>query len=80
MRRCKKAASQAPVADVDEYIEKTIGISYDVPRLSPADVATLIEDALPPLVLTTTMIGVRRIELATPPTDGQMERSVWCPK
>jgi len=47
----REALSQAPVADADEYIEKTIGISYDVPRLSAADVAAMIDEAAPPLDL-----------------------------
>lgn len=40
-----------PVADADEYIEKTISISYDVPRLSDEDVDSLIESAQMPLDL-----------------------------
>jgi hypothetical protein len=47
----REALSQAPVADADEYIEKTIGISYDVPRLSSTDVAAMIDEAGPPLNL-----------------------------
>jgi energy-coupling factor transporter ATP-binding protein EcfA2 len=43
--------SSSPVASADEYIEKTIGISYDVPRLSPTDVTTMIDDAEPPFAL-----------------------------
>jgi hypothetical protein len=50
----REAFSQTPVADADEYIEKTIGISYDVPRLSIADVAVMIDEADPPLSLSDT--------------------------
>jgi hypothetical protein len=42
--------SDLPIVDADEYIEKTIGVSYDVPRLSTADVDQMIvaaEVALP---------------------------------
>ncbi len=47
----RDAASNVQVADADEYIEKTIGISYDVPRLSTDDVAELINGAGVPLML-----------------------------
>jgi len=43
--------SSAAVADADEYIEKTIAISYDVPRLSRDDVAVLIDRASLPIDL-----------------------------
>jgi KAP family P-loop domain len=46
-----EAGSPAPVIDADEYIEKTVAISYDVPRLSSTDIAALIDEARPPLEL-----------------------------
>jgi hypothetical protein len=45
--------AEQPVADADEYIEKTINISYDVPRLSDDDVDSMIADADSPLGLVT---------------------------
>ena len=47
----REVLADAPVADADEYIEKTIGISYDVPRLSATDVGEMIAEADPPLKL-----------------------------
>ena len=38
-----QGAAQPPFISADEYLEKTISISYDVPRLSETDVDTLID-------------------------------------
>lgn len=40
-----------PLVNPDEYIEKTIALSYDVPRFSDEDVDALIADAQTPLPL-----------------------------
>jgi hypothetical protein len=50
--RMQAGDALATVMDADEYIEKTIAISYDVPRLSSADVAVLIDEAGSPMELT----------------------------
>ncbi len=42
--RAGEAASGQAFIDPDEYIEKTISISYDLPRLSAKDALRLIED------------------------------------
>ena len=39
-----EAAQGQSLIDADEYIEKTISLSFDVPRLSDADVLELIEE------------------------------------
>jgi hypothetical protein len=43
--------TRAPFITVDEYLEKTISISYDVPRLSGADVDILMDSVSLPFTL-----------------------------
>jgi KAP family P-loop domain len=50
--RYKTAAPEALLVDPDEYIEKTIAVSFDVPRLSAPDIQSLIDAAHLPLELT----------------------------
>jgi hypothetical protein len=46
-----RGAAQPPFISADEYLEKTISISYDVPRLSESDVDVLIDAASLPFRL-----------------------------
>lgn len=49
--RYKATSAELLFVDPDEYIEKTIAVSFDVPRLSELDIASIIESAGLPLEL-----------------------------
>lgn len=57
----------SPIVNPDEYIEKTIALSYDVPRLSRSDMDSLIADASLPLAIDESHRKLIRIALGTNP-------------
>jgi hypothetical protein len=71
IRYASKEGSEAPLIDPDEYMEKTISLSFDLPRLSEGDVLAIVDSLELPRPLTdadrgliTTALGVnpRRVK------------------